>query len=133
MQALINKWLNNFKQSDKVFSLQQVKNEAEWAEVKAHSNKRPVILFKHSNRCSLSDLALERVLKIRDEIKEEADFYIIDVVRERSLSRRIAEELKVGHASPQLLVIQNGKVIAHRSHNAITATWLKETLKQLNP
>ena len=95
MQALIKKWINNFKQNDVAFSLRQIKNQDEWAEAKESSKTQSLVLFKHSNRCSISDLALRRILQIQDEINELADFYIIDVIRERNLSQKIAEELKV--------------------------------------
>jgi bacillithiol system protein YtxJ len=43
----------------------------------------------------------------------------IDVVGQRPISMALAEELNVWHESPQLILIQDGKVLSHTSHNGV--------------
>jgi len=80
---------------------------------------RPVLIFKHSNRCSISSMAFSRIQKSEKELNEKFDFYLIDVVSDRSLSLQLADELAVQHESPQAIVLNQGKVIYSASHMAI--------------
>ncbi|PCJ66076.1 MAG: thioredoxin family protein [Bacteroidetes bacterium] len=80
------------------------------------SSDSPVIIFKHSNRCSISDIAFRRIKDARQELNSSAKFTLIDVVANRSISLQIAEELDVPHESPQVIVLKNGKVVHTASH-----------------
>ncbi len=92
----------------KQLSLQQLQQSA-----------RPVLIFKHSNRCSISSMAFNRVQKAAEALNEKFDFYLIDVVADRSLSLQLADELAVEHESPQAIVLNQGKVIYSESHMGI--------------
>jgi bacillithiol system protein YtxJ len=83
------------------------------------NNLKSIVIIKHSNRCSISALALGRVLKRKSEINEFAIVHLIDVVTNRETSLKIAEELGVRHESPQIIVIKEGKVVYTESHMAI--------------
>jgi bacillithiol system protein YtxJ len=43
----------------------------------------------------------------------------------------MAELIGVAHQSPQVLVLKNGKCLAHASHYSITAAWLKSAVVRL--
>ena len=43
----------------------------------------------------------------------------IDVVGQRPISLALAEELNIWHESPQLIMLQDGKVVAHCSHHQV--------------
>ncbi len=64
------------------------------------------------------------------EVNSQETWVYLDVVAQRSLSLALAEELNVWHESPQLILISNGKVLAHGSHQQVTETtvenWRKE-------
>ncbi len=92
------------------------------------NQERPSIIFKHSNRCSLSDIALQRMLSAEHEINKHFDFHLIDVIVDRSLSQHIANELEVHHESPQAIVIHNGEVVLAESHLAIRPDEVIESL-----
>ncbi|MDA8885965.1 bacillithiol system redox-active protein YtxJ [Bacteroidia bacterium] len=74
------------------------------------------ILFKHSNRCSISSMAFKRMLDAKEDFDSVAAFFLLDVVSNRPVSLQLAEDLRVEHASPQVVVIKNGKVVYTASH-----------------
>ena len=87
-----------------------------------------VFIYKHSTRCSVSLFAMKRLNLV--EVNRQETWVYLDVVAQRPLSLALAEELNVRHESPQLLLVANGKVLAHGSHHEVTETtvenWRKE-------
>jgi len=79
-------------------------------EVIAESEQHPVVIFKHSPRCSISALALSRF----ENTFQSQEYYLIDVVSQRELSQNIAAILGVMHESPQLLLLSKKHCIAFR-------------------
>ncbi|MDE0987467.1 MAG: bacillithiol system redox-active protein YtxJ [Schleiferiaceae bacterium] len=79
--------------------------------------KGTTFIYKHSTRCSVSLFAMKRLLL--SELEEGDQWVYIDVVAQRPLSLALAEDLKVQHQSPQLIVIKEGKVHAHASHQGV--------------
>jgi bacillithiol system protein YtxJ len=86
--------------------------------IKEESFSRPVLLFKHSARCSISAVALSRFEKAWAGVSESKNMkpYMINVINERPISNIIAEEWKIRHESPQALVINNGECVYNASH-----------------
>ncbi len=86
----------------------------------------PVLIFKHSTRCSISRMALkgfERDYAIEeDAIKT----YFLDLLAHRDISNEIASRFGVLHQSPQILLIKNGEAVYHTSHSDIDAATIKE-------
>jgi len=82
-------------------------------------NKKAVILFKHSTRCSISSTAKFR---LENSLKSNPDFiaYYLDLLKNRELSNYLAERFSVRHESPQAIVLKNGKCIYHASHLSIS-------------
>ena len=92
-------------------------NEEQLHQIKASSNARPQVIFKHSTRCSISSMAKNR---LETSAKPgELDFHFLDLIKYRSISNRIADDFKVYHESPQVLVIKNGECIYDESHSGI--------------
>ena len=73
-------------------------------------------VFKHSTRCSISSTARNRVER---DWNYEMPVYIVDVIRHRDLSNRIAELSGIRHESPQLIVFREGKPVYNASHSFI--------------
>jgi len=109
-------------------AFQQILSEHQLSGLFAESEHSPVVIFKHSPRCSLSVLALSRFQNSFHEF----DFYLIDVVSHRSISQFVAEKLGVVHESPQLLVIAKNQCIHHASHLNISSADARQALKYLN-
>ena len=82
------------------------------------SQIRPQVIFKHSTRCSISAVALQRLQKVSQP--SNIDFYFLDLLTYRSLSNRIADIFNVPHESPQVLVIRDGQCVYDESHMGIS-------------
>jgi len=86
------------------------------------SKNSPKIIFKHSTRCSISAMALNRLKGIGKKI----DIHIIDVINNRDISNAAVEKLSVMHQSPQLLIILGAKCQYHASHMEITPAAIEQ-------
>jgi bacillithiol system protein YtxJ len=96
-------------------------SEAQIDQVIAASEEKPVLLFKHSTRCSISSMSLDRLLRNwKEEDSEKITPYYLDLIAFRSVSNLVAERFGIPHESPQVLLIQKGKVTYHESHYGIS-------------
>ena len=101
-----------------------LESEDQLTEIKSRSFEQPVIIFKHSTRCSTSSMIKSRL--VRSGVPEGFGFYYLDLIRYRSVSNRVAEMFGVEHESPQVLVIRNGACVYDESHMAIRMEELAE-------
>lgn len=85
----------------------------------AASHNLPVIIFKHSTRCSVSRMAL-RQFETHYSVRN-ARTYFLDLLNFRDISNEIASRLQVVHQSPQIIVLKDGKCIFTESHGEIDA------------
>lgn len=92
------------------------------------SEQKPVIIFKHSTRCSISRMALKNFENEYD-LGENVSAYFLDLISFREVSNEIASRFNVVHQSPQLLLIVGGKSIYDVSHSAIDAQELKSKIQ----
>ena len=87
------------------------------------------VIFKHSTRCAISSMAKNKLDK--KESPEGINFYLLDLIRFRGLSNKIAHDFGISHQSPQVLVIDKGKCIFNESHLGISFDEIQEAaLKQ---
>lgn len=91
------------------------------------SNEKPVFIFKHSTRCSISRFALKQFENEFDTTNH-VDAYYLDLIEHRDISNEIASRFGVYHQSPQLILIKAGKAVYDVSHSEINAEALKEKL-----
>ena len=92
--------------------------------LKEKSFQVPQVIFKHSTRCSISSTVLNRLG--RSDAPEGSDFYCLDLIAYREISNQLAEDFRVHHESPQVLVIRNGVCTYNESHMAITMDDIEE-------
>ena len=79
-----------------------------------------VVIFKHSTRCMISKTVLRNFERqIESESVDLLKFYYLDLLNHRDISNEIAQKFSVVHQSPQIVVIENGQVIHHASHDNI--------------
>ena len=107
-----------FKSSQSNFDWNYIVNEIDLQNAVDYSFEQPVLLFKHSTRCSISSLAKNRI-----ERAKSVDFskvYLIDLIKFRSISDEITKQFNVIHESPQLLKIVNGKCTYNASHQNVS-------------
>lgn len=89
-------------------------------EIILSSSEKPVVIFKHSTRCSVSRMALKQ-FENEFDLDQKVTLYFLDLLEYRAISNAIAEHFKVQHQSPQLLLIKNGVSVYDVSHSAIDA------------
>ena len=97
-------------------------------EIMEMSEQMPVIIFKHSTRCSISRMSLKNFENEYD-LGENVSAYFLDLISFREVSNEIASRFNVVHQSPQLLLIVGGKSVYDVSHNSIDAQELKSKIQ----
>ena len=114
-----------------------VKAELNWVELEqsgqvdeiiSESANQPIIIFKHSTRCSISDLAKNRLEHNWLIDTGDAKTYFLDLLAHRDISNEIEQRFNVEHHSPQILVIKGGRCTYNVSHNRINPVDLKNEL-----
>lgn len=90
---------------------------AQISEIEEQSKTHPVVVFKHSTRCSISAMAKVRLEKA--VIPKDITFYYLDIFKNRPLSNLLSERYHVHHESPQILLIKNAECVYDESHNGI--------------
>jgi bacillithiol system protein YtxJ len=104
-------------------------NEADLQQAIAASHTHPVMLFKHSTRCSISRAALSRIENAwNPETVNGTQPYYLDLLNHRDVSNLIAQIFGITHQSPQILIIKNGKCTYHASHMEIMFDEVKENV-----
>lgn len=86
---------------------------------------RLAVLLKHSTLCGLSWAAHDELMAWHGRVRRaDVPAYILTVGTHRALSDEVSCRTGVAHASPQVLVLRHGKVVATASHRAVTASFL---------
>jgi bacillithiol system protein YtxJ len=96
----------------------------------AASKTQPVVIFKHSTRCSISSMAKSRLE--RSEVPSGVQFYYLDLIAHRDVSNFLAEHFHVHHESPQVLLIKDGECVYDESHNGINMDEIEKQAIALN-
>ncbi len=86
-----------------------------------NNNTEAVFLFKHSTRCNISSMAKSRFEREWKTPDFPFRLLYLDLLNYRPVSSKIEELTGVRHESPQLIVVKDGEVKYHKSHNAISA------------
>ena len=95
-------------------------------EIVGQSASKPVVIFKHSTRCSISSTALNRFERAWDS--ENTPAYYLDLIAYRPISGQIAEQFAVEHQSPQVLIIDKGACPYSATHWDISVDEIKPYL-----
>jgi bacillithiol system protein YtxJ len=90
------------------------------------SHQKPVLIFKHSTRCSISRFALKNFENEYDFSEEKLQPYLLDLMEYRAISNEITNRFDVMHQSPQILLIKEGKCVYDDSHDGIEVNKLKK-------
>ena len=93
------------------------------------SKTKPVMLFKHSTRCSISTLANDAYTAFVERTDADAvEYTYLDLLAHRDVSNAIAEKTGVWHQSPQVILLKDGKPVWNTSHLSITEDALKDAV-----
>ncbi len=106
----------------------QLRTSEQLEDIKQKSYQRLQAIFKHSTRCSISSMALNRLE--RSEMPDDIDFYYLDLIAHKDISNKVTNDFRVDHQSPQILLISKGIAIYNESHMAITMDELKEIVSK---
>lgn len=90
-------------------------------QIYAASDTQPQLILKHSTRCSISQLALNRLVEKTEELSSKMKLHYLDLLKYRNLSNLIEQRTGILHESPQVIIISKGKVSYSSTHHAITA------------
>ena len=85
------------------------------------SLSQPVLIFKHSTRCSISATALDRLERKWDngEMKDWKVYYL-DLIANRLASAAVESLFGIEHQSPQAIVLHKSKPLYDASHFSIS-------------
>ena len=84
------------------------------------STEKPVLIFKHSTRCSISRMVLKQ-FENEFDLQNKVIPYFLDLLEFRNVSNEIASRFGVTHKSPQIILVNDGKAVYDRSHESIEA------------
>ena len=107
---------------------QQLESADQLEDIITLSFKIPQLIFKHSTRCSISRFVLKDFTTHFSYSVNEFGCHYLDLLNYRQISNTIADRFEVQHQSPQLIVIKDGKAIAHASHEGINELQLSSFL-----
>lgn len=96
--------------------------------IQKDSYRQPQLIFKHSTRCSISAMALDRLNRNWKFTETQITPYYLDLLQYREISNKIAEKWQIHHESPQMLIIKNGECIHDVSHSDISVSEIESTL-----
>lgn len=101
----------------------------ELEQIQTESTQQPIVVFKHSTRCSISSAALARFERSWNETFGIKPYYL-DLLAHRDISNALASTYQIEHQSPQVLVIHKGQCVYDASHMSID---MEDAQSLLNP
>ncbi|MBT1702638.1 bacillithiol system redox-active protein YtxJ [Chryseosolibacter indicus] len=109
----------------------ELTNPGQLEEIKKMSENTPILIFKHSTRCSTSRMALDRLERNwnQHEMTDIKPFFL-DLLSYRQISNLIADQFGIQHESPQVLVISKGQSVLDLSHFEIEYDQIKKKVKE---
>jgi len=110
---------SNEQKEEKVLPWIFLTSENQLEEITRKSFKKSQVIFKHSTRCSISSISMNKFVKNYTIPVDDADLYYLDLLNYRSVSDEVGYKFQVMHQSPQVLVIKNGEAVYDASHYAI--------------
>lgn len=111
---------------------QPLTDPAQLETLRQESHENPVLILKHSTRCSISSTVLNRLERQwKDSEVGTLRPYYLDLIANRAVSNAVAEQFGVQHESPQVLIIQNGNCVYDASHLGISFGNVREWVEGL--
>ena len=104
---------------DRELTIHPVDSDAVLREALEHSNREPIVFFKHSKTCAISSMMRRRILHLHEDT--DPSVYEIIVQTARPLSQKLEHLLGIRHESPQVIVIHKQTAIYNASHGRISA------------
>lgn len=87
------------------------------------SKQNTVVVFKHSNACSISARAYREMEKLDGPVN------LLEIQAAPELSREVESLTGVRHESPQVILLRDGKAIWNASHFDVNAASVSKALE----
>jgi thioredoxin 1 len=87
------------------------------------------VIYQHSPRCGSCLAALDEVRRFA-AARPDVEVFQVEVLAARAVSDAIAERLGVRHASPQAIVVHEGRAVWWATHWNVTARALAEQVSR---
>jgi len=89
------------------------------------------LIYKHSPRCWVSVMSGREVERFHRE-NPDLPLYQIDVIDDRPLSQQAAERLGIPHASPQAILLVEGRPVWSATHGSVRRTTLERSVAEFS-
>ena len=107
-----------------------LENSSQLESIEEASKNKLQLIFKHSTRCAISSMVLNKFKQLVINHSNHYDLYYLDLLKHREISNQIANTFNVLHESPQVIIIKSGVVLAHASHSDILYMSLEDVQKK---
>ncbi len=97
----------------------------------SESGSQPVLFFKHSLTCAISSRAFSEFNSYLETADPAVSYHLITVQTAQRVSAEAASRLEIEHASPQAILVRNGRQVWNASHFGITASSIDEAIRGL--
>ena len=128
---LFSKLFNQKEKAQTTKSYDLIKNGEQFQHLMQTSTEKPFIIFKHSERCSISRWVWKQFERDYNMTEDIATLHLLDVVSDRDISQAVAAALQIMHESPQVLVIFQKKCIYNASHERIQFDEVLRVIKSI--
>lgn len=116
------------KQNNTMESWIHITEEQQLETIKEFSKAKTAVIFKDSVTCGISAHAKHKLESAWNFETSELDFYYLDLLAYRSISNKIATDFGVTHQSPQIIMLKDGKVVDHFSHQSLSVDRIRKVL-----
>lgn len=89
------------------------------SEILDESNKNAVIIFIYSSECNTSSILSDNLEKWIVENNIQTPRYKVTVQKQPALSQKIEQWFNIKHESPQIIIVNKGKVTYTAHHHDI--------------
>lgn len=108
-----------------------MKDRMQLEKVLTRHQKGFLLLFKHSTRCPISSQALDELQRfLQTEAGKQVPVVVVHVIEHRDVSSAVSETFGVQHESPQAILLKDGQLCWHTSHQNITAAKIDQAVSE---
>lgn len=116
------------KKEEKVLPWIFLTSESQLEEIAKKSFDKLQVIFKHSTRCSISSVSMNKFVANYNIPASDAAIYYLDLLNYRSVSDEVGYKFQVLHQSPQVIVIKDGVAVYDASHYEIQTDKILELI-----
>ncbi len=96
-------------------------------------DQRPLLLFKHSRSCGTSAQAFDELVEHLDTQATTARYAVVTVQSHRDVSNAVSSTLGIRHETPQVLLIDDRRVVGSATHFRVTADAVTAAINRVQP